>query len=62
MKSFKLLLMCMLFPCVLRGQNALSQERPSWVDGYFNDLDRSYIKTATAVGFIEEEARGNAIE
>ncbi len=62
MKSFKLLLMCMLFPCVLWGQHALSQERPSWVDGYFNDLDRSYIKTATAVGFTEKEALGNAIE
>lgn len=62
MKSFKLLLMCMLSPCVLWGQHALSQERPSWVDGYFNDLERSYIKTATAVGFSEEEALNKAIE
>lgn len=62
MKSFRFFMVCMLLLGIFGGQHALSQERPSWVDGYFNDLDRSYIKTATAVGFTEEEALNKAVE
>ncbi|WP_440183614.1 hypothetical protein [Barnesiella intestinihominis] len=62
MRSFRWGLMCLLLPCVAWGQQVSSKDRPSWVDGYFEDLDRSYIKTATAVGYTESEARDRAVE
>lgn len=60
MKSFRFIT-CMLLLPILVEQHAFSQDRPTWVNGYFNDLDRSYIKTATATGFTEEEALSKAI-
>lgn len=52
----------LFFVSLLCASSALAQqERPSWVDGYFNDLAYSYIKTASASGFSEDEALLKAV-
>lgn len=51
----------LLFLLLLCAAAVVAQERPSWVDGYFNDLAYSYIKTASASGFSEEEALEKAV-
>ena len=51
----------LLFFLLLYAATVVAQERPSWVDGYFNDLAYSYIKTASASGFSEEEALEKAL-
>lgn len=57
MKYTALILMLLLCAASAMAQ----QERPSWVDGYFNDLTNSYIKTASASGFSEDEALLKAV-
>ena len=49
-----------LFPVLLWGQCTSTQEKPAWVDGYFEDLDNSYIEKADASGYTQDEARNKA--
>lgn len=59
MKLFRLLALLLLVG--VSAWHVVAQERPSWVDGYFNDLRYSYIKTASAMAYSEEEALERAV-
>lgn len=61
MKHSFLLLIVLLLPLALWGQQVSSKERPSWVDGYFDDLGNSYIKMTSASAFSEAEAFDKAV-
>lgn len=50
-----------LLLCAASVISVAAQERPSWVDGYFNDLRNSYIKTVTATAYTEDEAFDEAV-
>lgn len=60
MKSIRLV-QVVLFFCAATAISVAAQERPSWVDGYFNDLQYSYIKTASATAYSEDEAFDEAV-
>lgn len=60
MKPTRLLSTLLLF-CAAAAISVAAQERPSWVDGYFNDLQYSYIKTASATAYSEDEAFDKAV-
>jgi hypothetical protein len=49
-----------LFPALAAGQCYSSQKKPSWTEGYFMDEKNSYIETADATGYTEDEARNKA--
>ncbi len=51
-----------LFPRLAIGQCSSSQEKPTWVNGFFQDKNNSYIESATATGATENEARNNAAQ
>ena len=44
------------------GQCSSSQEKPAWVNGFFQDKNNSYIESATATGATENEARNKAAQ
>ncbi|MDR1811083.1 MAG: hypothetical protein LBR34_11900 [Prevotella sp.] len=61
MKHFLTVLIGILLSCVVMGQQyTSSKERPSWVDGYFQEEANSYIESASASGYSEDEARNKA--
>ena len=59
-KIWILLAITALFPVLLWGQCTSTQEKPAWVDGYFEDLNNSYIEKADASGYSQDEARNKA--
>ena len=64
MKKFRIfVLICIvLFPRLVMGQCSSSQEKPTWVDGFFQDKNNSYIESTTATGATESEARNKAAQ
>ncbi len=60
MRYIAIFLFGILVPLIANGQGFNTSERPSWVDGYFNDRENSYIEVVTATGYSEENAREKA--
>jgi hypothetical protein len=62
MKHYLLLFIFALLLCnVAASQTATySQEKPAWVDGYFREVNNSYIEAVSATGPTEDEARNKA--
>ena len=60
MKKVGILICITLFPVVIAGKCRSSQERPAWVDGFFQEESNSYIEVVSAVGNDEENARNKA--
>ena len=62
MKHIIALFFCLLFPCIsIMGQQT-SKERPSWVDGFREEYQNSYLKSFSAVGSTMEDARRLALQ
>ena len=60
---FAILVCVVLFPHLVVGQQCQPlNERPAWADGFFRDLQNSYLEVATATGSTEMEARNNAAQ
>lgn len=51
-----------LFPYFVMGQCSSSQKKPTWIDGFFQEEQYSYIESATATGSTESEARNRAAQ
>ena len=63
MKKASLFSICLLFSCLsVMGQQTSSKERPSWVDGFREEYQNSYLKSFSAVGVSMDEARRKALE
>ncbi|MDR2835034.1 MAG: hypothetical protein LBV69_02365 [Bacteroidales bacterium] len=60
MKQLLFILVCALVPTFAVGQCTSSQERPQWVDGFFQEENNSYIEVVSADGYDEENARNKA--
>ncbi len=52
----------LMFVCSLAASAQSKGEVPSWVNGYFQEVDNSYIEVVSAVGYNEENARNKAAE
>lgn len=62
MKHSIALFFCLLFSCLsVMGQQS-SKERPSWVDGFREEYQNSYLKSFSAVGSTMEDARRLALQ
>ena len=62
MKHAITLLICLLLSCLtVLGQHT-SKERPSWVDGFREEYQNSYLKSFSAMGSTAEEARRLALQ
>lgn len=62
MKHTITLFFCLLFQCLsIMGQQT-SKERPSWVDGFREEYQNSYLKSFSAVGSTMEDARRQALK
>lgn len=58
-----IIFLCLLFPCIpLVGQQTSSKDRPSWVDGFREEYQNSYLKSFTAIGSTIDEARRKALQ
>ena len=55
-----LFLMCFV-PLSLMGRNTPESERPQWTDGFFKDLQSSYLEVIRASGYNYPEAKNNAV-
>jgi len=62
MKYLWIFLVMTLLPRLAAGQCVSSQEKPTWVDGFFQEEPNSYIESATATGYSEEDARNKAAQ
>ncbi len=62
MKQIIIILSILLFPChSVMGQQTY-KDRPSWVDGFREEYQNSYLKSFSAVGSTMEEARRLALQ
>ncbi len=43
------------------GQGAVSNEMPSWVNGYFKDMKNSYLEVVSGFGYDKDSAKSKAI-
>jgi len=62
MKHSIALFFCLLFSCLSVMGQQTSKERPSWVDGFREEYQNSYLKSFSAVGSTMEEARRLALQ
>lgn len=62
MKHTIVLFFCLLFPCLLAMGQQTSKERPSWVDGFREEYQNSYLKSFAAIGSTMEDARRQALK
>lgn len=51
-----------LLPLIMWGQNYASNERPTWINGYFSEQPNSYIEVVSATGYSEDNARTKAAQ
>ncbi len=57
----RLTVMLLLFvPLVVMGQRRTAKEKPFWADGYFEDLEYSYIEVVSAFDYDLQSARDKA--
>lgn len=57
-----IILFCLLFPYLSVMGQQTSKERPSWVDGFREEYQNTYLKSFSAVGSTMEEARRLALQ
>ena len=62
MKHSIALFFCLLFSCLSVMGQQTSKERPSWVDGFREEYQNSYLKSFSAVGSTMEDARRLALQ
>lgn len=63
MKRFYVILFSILSTSLLGGQDANAQnKKPFWADGYFQDVDNSYIEVVSAISWDEKDARQKAAQ
>ncbi len=55
-----IVLMIVFFPLAAMGQNNSLQEKPFWADGYFKELNNSYIEVVSAFGYDLASAKEKA--
>lgn len=61
MKHALALFFCLLFPCIsAMGQQ--TKERPSWVDGFREEYQNSYLKSFSSLGSTMDDARQKALQ
>ena len=60
MRILFLLFSVFSLPFYTIGQCISEQQRPSWVDGYFQEENNSYIESVSGTGYTETEARNKA--
>lgn len=53
---------CLLIPCLSTMGQQISKDRPSWVDGFREEYQNSYLKSFTAVGSTMDDARSKALQ
>ncbi len=56
------IIFCLLIPCLSSMGQQTSKDRPSWVDGFREEYQNSYLKSFSAVGSTMEEARRLALQ
>ena len=54
------ILLVLILVCSLAVSAQSKEEAPSWINGYFQEVDNSYIEVVSAVGYNEENARNKA--
>ena len=57
-----IIFMCLLLPCLSSMGQQTSKERPSWVDGFREEYQNSYLKSFSAIGSTMDEARRQALQ
>ena len=62
MKNFVYILLIALFPLQTMGQSYIQKEKPFWADGYFREMDNSYIEVVHAFGYDLESAKDKAVK
>ncbi len=63
MKRFGILNVSLLLFLLWGGQETNAQQnKPFWTNGYFHDVDNSYIEVVSSTGWDENNARQNAIK
>lgn len=60
MKSFKYILRVIVL--LITGLNVYSQERPKWTNGYFEEINNSYIEVVVGFGYDLNDAKEKAIK
>lgn len=53
---------CLLLPCLSVMGQQTSKERPSWVDGFREEYQNSYLKSFSAVSSTMDDARRKALQ
>ena len=53
---------CLLLSCLSVMGQQTSKERPSWVDGFRQEYQNSYLKSFSAVGSTMDDARRKALQ
>ena len=51
-----------LFPLTAMGQRYLQEQKPFWADGYFHEMNNSYLEVVNASGYELEDARNRAVK
>lgn len=51
-----------LFPLTAMGQRYLQGQKPFWADGYFHEMNNSYLEVVNASGYELEDARNRAVK
>lgn len=62
MKHVITLFICLLLSCLSVMGQQTSKDRPSWVDGFRQEYQNSYLKSFSAVGSTMEDARRQALQ
>lgn len=57
-----IIFICLLLPCLSVMGQQTSKDRPSWVDGFREEYQNSYLKSFSAVGSTMEDARRQALQ
>ena len=56
------IIFCLLIPCLSSMGQQTSKDRPSWVDGFREEYQNSYLKSFSAISSTMEEARRLALQ
>lgn len=61
-RFFHILIALALFPLVTMGQSYIEKEKPFWADGYFQEMDNSYLEVVYAFDYDLNSARNRAMK
>lgn len=57
-----ILIITALFPLTTMGQSYIQKEKPFWADGYFQEMDNSYLEVVYAFDYDLNSARNRAMK